>query len=271
MKWIVGICMATIIVFLACTNDKETINDWTLLVANEDNSSFNATTKSINSSLSKKQNLADKYRNATSSTIKNLVLDEAKVVFNELLIDKALPSWQGTIYAPQGNSPTPKTDSINESYFIANILTSIGLQLNGDELAYLSPQDIVATLSIKEDIQSIDSSTLQTVVKSLISPYPDGAYLIGQDNTSIGFVIKKKKDTYLWSTSPQLNKVTLQNINQLPQQIVNKKVYLTHLSHNRNLIKNWLLDEKIKTPERGNSIPSKKRKTEQKEKFAEKG
>jgi hypothetical protein len=103
------------------------------------------------------------------------------------LIDEVLPRWDGTPWAFDGHSTTPRTGSIACGYFVTTTLAEAGFRVERAKLAQQPAEAIIKTLVPPEAITRYSDVPFEKFEEAMTSR-GDGLYVVGLDN-HVGFLI----------------------------------------------------------------------------------
>ena len=176
----------------------------------------------------------------------NIQIDSVGKLFEESLINKIIPFWEGTEWSFEGHTSKPKSGKIACGYFVSTTLQDIGLNLNRYKLAQQSPVNEAKSLALNTEVKEIsEASTVENI--SVIKEYlKEGIHFIGFDENHVGYVLKRNGELYLIHSN-YMNSVGVE-IEQIEKSDVfnsYRKFHIVELSTNEKMLEHWINGEKI--------------------------
>lgn len=124
----------------------------------------------------------------------------AREVLVTTLRDELLPAWNGTTWAMNGTSQTPREGKIACGYFVSTTLLHAGFQVERAKLGRQASEYITKSLVTRAPIWHTSEQPIAAFVERLRRG-GDGIYLVGLDN-HVGFVIVDGRDTWFHHSGP---------------------------------------------------------------------
>lgn len=124
----------------------------------------------------------------------------ARRVLVDALRDDVLPAWNGTRWAMNGTSQTPREGSIACGYFVSTTLMHAGFVVERARLGQQAATYITRSLVTTEPIWQTSDQPIDAFVQRLRKG-GDGIYLVGLDN-HVGFVIVEGDETWFHHAGP---------------------------------------------------------------------
>lgn len=106
--------------------------------------------------------------------------------FIRQITQKVFPYWYGTKWDFNGTTEMPQEGSIACGYFVTTTLRDMGVPINRVKMAQCASEEMIRSLTSKEQVHYISNTTLKDFEKKIAS-YGNGLYIIGLDNHT-GFV-----------------------------------------------------------------------------------
>ena len=193
--------------------------------------------------------LVSQKRNALSAAYQkgDISLDSARKVFTLHLLNYIVPYWYGTPWSFSGYTAIPGQGSIACGYFISTTLQDAGVLLNRYRLAQQSPSGEAAILSLGDTIRVLRCGISDSTVAALKKRLRDGLYFAGMGDSHVGYLLMWHNELLLLHsnyTTPA--KVVIQPLMQSVFAGYNK-FYITDITYNDRLIKNWLKGSEVPT------------------------
>ena len=172
-------------------------------------------------------------------------LDTVNEYFVNLLLNDLIPYWYGTDWDFNGISPNPGKGSIACGYFVSTTLRHMGIQVNRYKLAQQGGTNEAKTLALA------NSSSYWKRIRSkykkledMFTHVKDGLYFVGLDN-HVGYFYKRGASMYFINSDYYVDKVVGDTIEE--SEVFSSQLYVfANISHNRDLMKKWLLQEIVK-------------------------
>lgn len=176
----------------------------------------------------------------------NLRIDSIGKMFEESLLYKVIPFWEGTEWSFEGHTSKPKLGKIACGYFVSTTLQDIGLNLNRYKLAQQSPINEAKSLSINTEVKEISEESTAKNISTIKDYLEEGIHFIGFDESHVGYIIKKNDELYLIHSN-YVNSVgvEIEHIEKSEVFSSYSKFYIVQLSTNENLLNYWKTNKKI--------------------------
>lgn len=124
----------------------------------------------------------------------------ARALLVATLRDDLLPAWNGTEWAMNGTSVTPRDGKIACGYFVSTTLLHAGFRLERAKLGQQASEHITRSLVTSEPIWHTSEQPIDAFIARLRRG-GDGIYLVGLDS-HVGFVIVDGRDTWFHHSGP---------------------------------------------------------------------
>lgn len=176
----------------------------------------------------------------------NIQIDSIGKLFEESLLNKIIPFWEGTEWSFEGHSSKPKSGRIACGYFVSTTLQDIGLNLNRYRLAQQSPINEAKSLALDTEVKEISETTTTGNISSIKEYLKEGIHFIGFDESHVGYVIKQNDNLYLIHSN-YINAIGVE-IEQIEKsEVFNSynKYHVVELSTNEEILKHWINGEQI--------------------------
>ncbi len=186
------------------------------------------------------------YRLAPNKKEKNKWAKQAdKHLFYSIQND-LFSQWYGTAWDFNGTTEIPNTGNIACGYFVTTVLRDAGFNVDRRTLAQQASEKIIKSLVKDEYINRYSNSEVENFVKDVIKK-GDGLYIIGLDS-HVGFLEVDNKNVDIIHSAKSSRKRVMRE-NALDSQVIKESNYrvIGRISNNKELLKNWLLDTRIKT------------------------
>lgn len=194
--------------------------------------------------LTKKNELALKYNNATTKLAKQQIINEAKNILTEQLVNTIIPFWYGTKWSFDGYTSTPTEGEIACGYFVSTTLKDMGFNLNRYKLAQQRPDLEAKSIQLSDSIEMIDNMSANCIKDYFIKYKVNGVYFVGLDS-HVGYLLKTQNElffihsNYINSTGVVIE--TTENSRAFSSNVY----YIADITNNNQLIEKWLLNETI--------------------------
>lgn len=173
-------------------------------------------------------------------------IDSVSKVFEESLVNKIIPYWEGTEWSFEGHTSKPKTGKIACGYFVSTTLKDVGLNLNRYKLAQQSPINEAKSLSLNTEVKEISERSKTDNILAIKKYLKEGIHFIGFDESHVGYILKKNDELYLIHSN-YINAVGVE-IEQIEKsEVFNSynKFYVVQLSTSRKLLDYWKSEKRI--------------------------
>ena len=178
--------------------------------------------------------------------LKNLQIDSISKIFEESLINKIIPFWEGTEWSFEGHTSKPKSGKIACGYFVSTTLQDIGLNLNRYRLAQQSPINEARSLSVNTEVKEFSKESKTDNILAIKQYLKEGIHFIGFNESHVGYILKKNGELYLIHSN-YINAVGVE-IEQIEESEVfdsYSKFYIVQLSTNKKLLNYWKYKREI--------------------------
>lgn len=188
--------------------------------------------------------LSIKYKTLNDST-KLTLINIAKPIFTNQLLNKIIPYWYGTEWDFNGYTAKPNVGKIACGYFVSTTLRDMGLNLNRYDLAKKGPEDEANSIAITKEYTTIIN---EDEIEERLFSLKDGLYFVGLDG-HVGYLYKYDSLTYFIHSNYIENKVMVE-LTSNSEAFGSSMYYLTDISDNDLLIKKWLTNRAVKIVEK---------------------
>jgi hypothetical protein len=162
-----------------------------------------------------------------------------KAAFIKQITQKVFPYWYGTKWDFNGTTEMPQEGSIACGYFVTTTLRDMGVPLNRVKMAQCASEEMIRSLTSKENIHHISNVPLAKFEEKLLS-YGNGLYLIGLDNHTGFIVIDGDEHYFIHSTGWFPFKVVKDMISE--SSVLSKSKYrvVGKISDDEAFLKRWV-------------------------------
>ena len=175
-----------------------------------------------------------------------LSIDSLGKIFEESLLNKIIPFWEGTEWSFEGHSTKPKSGTIACGYFVSTTLQDVGLNLNRYKLAQQSPINEAQSLALNTEVKVIAGESTSANISTINRYLKEGIHFIGFDENHVGYILKKEGNLYLIHSNNMYNQEV--EIEQIEKSAVFKlynRFYIVELSTNEKLLNHWKNKKRI--------------------------
>ncbi len=177
---------------------------------------------------------------------KNITIDSLSNLFTDLLLNRVIPYWYGTKWSFEGYTSIPRQGEIACGYLVSTTLRDIGININRYKLAQQSPINVAKTINIDKPVLKISNTSIDENIKELKKILKEGIYLIGFDQSHVGYILKRQGELYLiHSNYFDSRRVEIERIEKSLVFLNYNRFYIAEISTNKSLINKWLLNEEI--------------------------
>ena len=125
-----------------------------------------------------RSDLSGKYLSNVDTIDKKILLDSTKQNFTNLLLNKIIPYWYGTVWDFNGYTSKPNQGTIACGYFVSTTLRDMGLSLNRYKLAQQGPENEAKSIAINlNEVLYFKKDDITENLKHL----DEGLYFVGLD------------------------------------------------------------------------------------------
>ncbi|MFN6947000.1 MAG: hypothetical protein ACK4ND_18805 [Cytophagaceae bacterium] len=174
-----------------------------------------------------------------------LSMDSISKVFTEVMVEKLIPYWYGTVWDFEGHTNTPGEGFIACGYFVSTTLQHVGININRYKLAQQAPIHEAKSLAMGMNVMVLDTLEFTKAMDFLKSTLDDGLYFIGLSN-HVGYLLKKRGELFfLHSSYVAPAKVVVERaLDSWPMQ-VSYVFIISPLSDNEKLMRAWLFNTPV--------------------------
>jgi hypothetical protein len=162
-----------------------------------------------------------------------------KAAFIKHITQKVFPYWYGTKWDFNGTTEMPQEGSIACGYFVTTTLRDMGVPINRMKMAQCASEEMIRSLTSKENIHHISNVPLAKFEEKLVS-YGNGLYIIGLDNHTGFIFIDGNEHYFIHSTGWFPFKVVKDVISE--SSVLSKSKYrvVGKISDDETFLKNWV-------------------------------
>lgn len=188
----------------------------------------------------RRQQLAARYKRATTPATRAARLAEARALFMTALDSTIFPAWEGTPWAFYGQSWEPRQGNIACGYFVTTTLHHAGLRLQRTLLAKQTSENIIKNLCTEAHIHRYRGMDQADFVQQVRQQGP-GLYVVGLDfhvaflRVREGGAVQMVHSTYLAPGT------VVREAADDSQALLSKYRVLGKISADDGLLRNWLL------------------------------
>ncbi len=189
--------------------------------------------------------LGNEWKNASSKTKKDAVLDEARALLLSRLSDSLFVCWYGTGWDFNGTSTCPRQGNIACGYFVTTLLKHSGFLINRTHLAQVASSEMIKTFCPPEKIKIITNNQTKKLF-DYIKSKPDGIFIVGLDNHT-GFILKEGAniDFVHSNYDASVDKVVREPLEKSEIIKANGYFMVGDLSHSDATMEKWITGKKI--------------------------
>jgi hypothetical protein len=185
-------------------------------------------------------NLKSNFKDSTG-TIHDL--DSLANLLHSKLVDSVFQFWYDTPWDFNGVTETPKKGKIACGYFVSTTLKQCGFNLQRVKLAQQASSNIIASLCDMKT-QKIFTNNNFAGLESHLKNQDNGLYIIGLDN-HVAFISIEETGIFAIHSSPP--RVKRQKLTECSAITKSKYFVVANFSHNKEVLKKWINNEKIST------------------------
>jgi hypothetical protein len=197
----------------------------------------------------KRAALAMQYQRAKSHKEAENVLNDARNVITQSVINDLFPFWYGTDWDFNGNTETPNQGKIACGYFVSTLLRDIGWKVERARLAQQASENIILSLTSESQIKRFRGTSIEDFVKALKN-YGDGLYVVGLD-IHTGFIVNTGGEIYFIHSS-YIEPYKVLKERAIESNILSSSKYrvIGKLTDDDKLITKWFFKTEIPTRKR---------------------
>ena len=184
--------------------------------------------------------LSENYIKATY-TYKNLILDEAKLYFYDAFKSQAFDFWRSQDIDSANECKDYQDD---DKQLVSEIFKTLGLNMDYSDIAMAQTMELMTSISLSDETYGEKFTDLRYAIDRLVKPFPDGVYLLSMDDDKVCFLIEDGGKVFFLNTN-NLGVVVFVSLNKFLRNHSFQNVRIAPITHNRNIVKAWLMDEKI--------------------------
>ncbi|MCL9804845.1 hypothetical protein NAT51_04900 [Flavobacterium amniphilum] len=174
---------------------------------------------------------------------KNQMIKKAGRRFLDEFTVKILPEWYTTPWTFTGHTEKPKQGSVACGYFVSTTLRDAGFNLNRYKLAQMAPLDEAKIIACGDSVKVYNNFDKAKFSAEMLK-YEDGLYFVGLD-FHVGFILKSSGQIYFIHSNYIGKAGVMKEDIQASKAIQSESYYVCSISGNKNLMKKWILNEKI--------------------------
>lgn len=195
-------------------------------------------------------NLKNKYLLAKDSSEKQQIIDTARYIFTDYLLNDIIPHWYGTEWDFNGYTNTPNKGFIACGYFVSTTLKHMGLNIDRYKLAQQGPHNEAKTFEQDSNLLYFNTDTLfetneiYNFYKNLEAKLKPGLYFVGLD-CHVGYLLSKNHKLYFIHSNYIAGYVMAERIFK-SAAFRSSVYYIADITHNDDLIRKWILNSVVK-------------------------
>ncbi len=203
-----------------------------------------------NEILLKRTDLKNLYSAAKDSLEKQKIIDSARYVFTDFLLNEIIPHWYGTEWDFNGYTNTPNKGVIACGYFVSTTLKHTGLNIDRYKLAQQAPHNEAKTFEPDSNLLIFNTDTLfgTNEINEFYARFgktlKPGLYFVGLDS-HVGYLLIKNNKAYFIHSNYIDGYVMTENI-FYSDAFGSSVYYIADITYNDELIKKWLLNSEVK-------------------------
>jgi len=143
--------------------------------------------------------LWSRYQQATTTSEKATIVNEARDAFIRSVHDEIFPYWYGTQWDFNGTTENPRQGKIACGYFVSTVLRDVGMKVQRARLAQQASENIILSLTTNDHIRRFRQVPIDQFVEG-ITNWGTGLYLVGLD-IHVGFILNVDGDVYFIHSS----------------------------------------------------------------------
>ena len=143
--------------------------------------------------------LSSRYQQATTSTNRVGVIDEARAYLTQSVYNEVFPFWYGTGWDFNGTTETPGQGKIACGYFVSTVLRDAGLKVQRAKMAQQASENIILSLTTDPHIKRFRNVPISDFVQA-VQQWGPGLYVVGLD-IHTGFILNVDGDVYFIHSS----------------------------------------------------------------------
>ncbi|MCD4793975.1 MAG: hypothetical protein K8R54_12125 [Bacteroidales bacterium] len=194
--------------------------------------------------------LKNKYLATKDSFDKQQIIDSARYIFTDYLLNNIIPFWYGTEWDFNGYTNTPNKGVIACGYFVSTTLKHMGLNIDRYKLAQQAPHNEAKTFEPDSNLLYFNTDTIYEIYdifnfyKSLESKLKPGLYFVGLYN-HVGFLFSRDNKLYFIHSNYIDGYVMIERIFE-SNAFKSSFYYIADITHNDDLIRKWILNSTVK-------------------------
>ena len=199
--------------------------------------------------ISERQRLNKLYLSKKDSVWEEQILDSARSYVTSTLLNKIIPHWYGMPWDFSGYSAVPQKGEVGCSYFTSNTLLHMGFNVNRYKLAQQGPENEAKSVDLEyksyaygEDI--FEDKIDMRLLDSILHDNKPGLYFVGLSN-HVGYLLIHKNELFFIHSNYGTVEVGMEYA-KTSEEFIDVQYYIASITHNDDLIRKWLLNEKIK-------------------------
>src|SRR5687767_2354556 len=143
--------------------------------------------------------LASEFQQASSQAKKNEVIDRARKVITQSVVNDLFPFWYGTDWDFSGVTETPNQGKIACGYFVSTLLRDAGWKLERARLAQQASENIILSLTGDPHVKRFRRISIENFAKA-VKEWGEGLYVVGLD-IHTGFIVNSGGEIYFVHSS----------------------------------------------------------------------
>ena len=193
--------------------------------------------------------LSKLYLSKKDSVWQMRILDSARNYITSTLINKIIPHWYGMPWDMSGYSAIPQKGEVGCSYFVSNTLLHMGFNVNRYRLAQQGPENEAKSIDKNykhyTGAENLEYNKMnKALLDKIVKENKPGLYFVGV-SSHVGYLLIHKNDLFFIQSNYGDLKVMLEYA-ETSEEFIDSQYFLANITYNDNLIRKWLLNEKVK-------------------------
>jgi hypothetical protein len=194
----------------------------------------------------KRAALASEYQRADTQAKKNEVIERARKIITQSIMNDLFPFWYGTDWDFNGVTETPNQGKIACGYFVSTLLRDAGWKVERVRLAQQASENIILSLTDKAHVKRFSRAPIKEFAKT-VKEWGEGLYVVGLD-IHTGFIVNTGGEVYFVHSS-YIEPYEVVKERAVESEILSSSNYrvIGKLSADDQLITKWFFKSAIPT------------------------
>lgn len=185
--------------------------------------------------------LALLYQGESSSVKKELLLAEAGLELQKIVVQSLVPPWYGTKWKFHGTSEEPGKGAIACGYFVTTLLRDAGVKLDRVKMAQQASENIIKSLVSRDSIKRFSNKPLKQFLSD-VQKKGEGLYIVGLDY-HVGFISVESSGIYFVHSSYQQPQAVIREIASESRILNDSKYRVIGKLNDKKFLTGWLSKE----------------------------